>query len=59
MASNPGDAVELKMIEQVKVYYLTPGTIVQVTEEDSHYRNVQNPDGRNHGRSLDPDQFSH
>jgi hypothetical protein len=34
MASNPGDAVELKMIEQVKAYYLTPGTIVQVTEED-------------------------
>jgi hypothetical protein len=36
MANNPGDAVELKMIEQVKAYYLTPGTIVQVTEEDSH-----------------------
>ena len=35
MASNPGDAVELKMIEQVKAYYLTPGTIVQVTQEDS------------------------
>ena len=34
MASNPGDAVELKMIEQVKAYYLTPGTIVQVTQED-------------------------
>jgi len=34
MANNPGDAVELKMIEQVKAYYLTPGTIVQVTEED-------------------------
>jgi hypothetical protein len=34
MASNPGDSVELKMIEQVKAYYLTPGTIVQVTEED-------------------------
>ena len=25
----------LKMVEQVKVFYLTPGTIVQVTEEDS------------------------
>jgi hypothetical protein len=36
MAGNPGDAVELKMIEQVKAYYLTPGTIVQVTDEDSH-----------------------
>lgn len=35
MANNPGDSVELKMIEQVKAYYLTPGTIVQVTEEDS------------------------
>jgi hypothetical protein len=34
MANNPGDAVELKMIEQVKAYYLTPGTIVQVIEED-------------------------
>jgi hypothetical protein len=36
MANNPGDSVELKMIEQVKAFYLTPGTIVQVTEEDSH-----------------------
>jgi len=36
MANNPGDSVELKMIEEVKAYYLTPGTIVQVTEEDSH-----------------------
>jgi hypothetical protein len=36
MAGNPGDAVELKMIEQVKAYYLTPGTIVQVTDEDPH-----------------------
>jgi hypothetical protein len=35
MASNPGDSVVLKMVEQVKVFYLTPGTIVQVTEEDS------------------------
>ncbi len=38
MASNPtspaGDEVELKMIEQVKAFFLTPGTIVQVTEED-------------------------
>src|SRR6202048_1433185 len=36
IANNPGDSVELKMIEQVKAYYLTPGTIVQLTEEDSH-----------------------
>ncbi len=36
MASNPADSVVLKMVEQVKVFYLTPGTIVQVTEEDSH-----------------------
>jgi hypothetical protein len=36
MANNPVDSVELKMIEQVKAYYLTPGTIVQVTEEDPH-----------------------
>jgi hypothetical protein len=35
MANNPGDSVELKMIEQVKAYYLTPGTIVQVTDQDS------------------------
>src|ERR1700738_3350337 len=35
IANNPGDSVELKMIEQVKAYYLTPGTIVQVTQEDS------------------------
>jgi hypothetical protein len=36
MANNPGDSVVLKMVEQVKAFYLTPGTIVQVTEEDSH-----------------------
>ena len=36
MANTPGDSVILKMVEQVKVFYLTPGTIVQVTEEDSH-----------------------
>src|SRR3984957_9956517 len=36
MANNPGDSVILKMVEQVKVFYLTPGTIVQVTEEDPH-----------------------
>ena len=35
MANNPGDEVELKMVEQVKAYFLTPGTIVQVTEEDA------------------------
>jgi hypothetical protein len=36
MTSHPADSVILKMVEQVKVFYLTPGTIVQVTEEDSH-----------------------
>jgi hypothetical protein len=36
MANNPGDSVVLKMVEQVKAFYLTPGTIVQVTEEDPH-----------------------
>jgi hypothetical protein len=38
MVNNPttlaGDEVVLKMVEQVKAYYLVPGTIVQVTEED-------------------------
>jgi hypothetical protein len=34
MAKNPGDEVELKMVEEVKAYFLIPGTIVQVTEED-------------------------
>lgn len=34
MTGKPGDEAELKMIEQVKAYFLTPGTIVQVTEED-------------------------
>src|ERR1700761_697497 len=36
MANTPGDSVILKMVEQVKVFYLTPGTIVQVTGEDPH-----------------------
>jgi hypothetical protein len=34
MVGNHSDEVELKMVEQVKAYFLTPGTIVQVTEED-------------------------
>ena len=38
MVNNPsspaGDEVELKMVEQVKAYFLIPGTIVQVTEND-------------------------
>ena len=34
MAGNPSDELLLKMIEQVKAYFLTPGTLVQVTEED-------------------------
>ena len=38
MVHNPsspaGDEVALEMVEQVKAYYLIPGTIVQVTEED-------------------------
>jgi hypothetical protein len=29
-----GDEELLKLVEQVKAYFLTPGTIVQVTEED-------------------------
>ena len=29
-----GDEVVLKLVEQVKAYFLIPGTIVQVTEED-------------------------
>ena len=39
MVNNPsspdGDEVELKMVEEVKAYYLIPGTIVQVDEDDS------------------------
>jgi hypothetical protein len=34
MVNNHSDEVDLQMIEQVKAYFLTPGTIVQVTEED-------------------------
>ena len=34
VANHPADHVILQMVEQVKVFYLTPGTIVQVTEED-------------------------
>jgi len=39
MVNNPsspaGDEVALKMVEEVKAYYLIPGTIVQVIEDDS------------------------
>ena len=38
MVNNPtspaGDEVGLKMVEQVKAYYLIPGTIAQVIEDD-------------------------
>jgi hypothetical protein len=34
MANNPSDEVFLKMIEQVKAYFLTPGALVKVIEED-------------------------
>jgi hypothetical protein len=34
MTSNPSDSEVLKMVEQVKTYYLLPGMIVLVTEED-------------------------
>jgi hypothetical protein len=38
MVDNPsspaGDEVALKMVEEVKAYYLIPGTIVQVIEDD-------------------------
>jgi hypothetical protein len=34
VANHPPDDVILKMVEQVKVYYLTPGTIVQEVEDD-------------------------
>ena len=34
VADHLAEHVLLQMVEQVKVFYLTPGTIVQVTEED-------------------------
>jgi hypothetical protein len=34
MVNNPSDEVLLKMIEEVKAYFLTPGALVQVVEED-------------------------
>jgi hypothetical protein len=34
MVNNPGDEVELKMVEEVKAYFLIPGTIVQVIADD-------------------------
>jgi len=36
MVSNPSDKVILKMVEQVKAYFLTTGALVQVVEEDPH-----------------------
>jgi hypothetical protein len=36
MLNNPSDKLLLKMIEQVKAYFLTTGALVQVTEEDPH-----------------------
>ena len=36
MVNNPSDEVILKMVEQVKAYFLTTGALVQVIEEDPH-----------------------
>ena len=36
MISNRSDEFTLKMVEQVKAYFLTPGALVQVIEEDAH-----------------------
>jgi hypothetical protein len=36
MLNNPSDKLLLKMVEQVKAYFLTTGALVQVTEEDPH-----------------------
>ena len=36
MVNNPSDKVILKMVEQVKAYFLTTGALVQVIEEDPH-----------------------
>jgi hypothetical protein len=36
MVNNPSDEVMLKMVEQVKAYFLTTGALVQVIEEDPH-----------------------
>jgi hypothetical protein len=36
MVDNRSDEVALKMVEQVKAYFLTPGALVQVIEEDPH-----------------------
>jgi hypothetical protein len=34
VAGHLSDSVIIKLVEEVKVYYLTPGTLVQVTDED-------------------------
>jgi hypothetical protein len=34
MVNNPDDEFGLKMVEEVRAYFLIPGTIVQVTEDD-------------------------
>jgi hypothetical protein len=36
MLNNPSDKLLLKMVEQVKAYFLTTGALVQATEEDPH-----------------------
>ena len=36
MVDNRSDEVALKMVEEVKAYYLTPGALVQVIGEDPH-----------------------
>jgi len=37
MVNNPSDEVRLKMVEEVKAYFLIPGMIVQVIEEDPSF----------------------
>src|SRR5258708_10987924 len=34
MVNNPSDEVRLRMVEEVKAYFLIPGTMLQVIEDD-------------------------
>jgi len=52
------DAVELQMIENLQAYYLIPGTLVQVVQDDAAAGMTQDSFGRDYQRPMDVHKIS-
>jgi hypothetical protein len=56
ITKNRTDEIELRMVEQLRAYYLIPGGIVRLVHQDAGH--VADPFSRNWHRSLDPHYIS-